>query len=74
MKKPRSGNDSIEASDQLSTPHLLGIQDLSAADIELIFLTADGFKEVLGRPIKKVPTLATSPLPIYSSKAAPVHA
>jgi aspartate carbamoyltransferase catalytic subunit len=44
-------------SDQLSTDHLLGIQDLSAADIELIFRTADGFKEVLARPIKKVPSL-----------------
>ena len=44
-------------SDQLSTDHLLGIQDLSAADIELVFRTADGFKEVLNRPIKKVPSL-----------------
>jgi aspartate carbamoyltransferase catalytic subunit len=45
------------ASDQLSTDHLLGIADLSAADIELIFRTADGFKEVLDRPMKKVPSL-----------------
>lgn len=44
-------------SDQLSTEHLLGIQALSAEDIELIFRTADGFKEVLNRPIKKVPSL-----------------
>lgn len=44
-------------SDHLSTEHLLGIKDLSAGDIELIFRTADGFKEVLGRPIKKVPSL-----------------
>lgn len=44
-------------SDQLSTEHLLGIGDLSAADIELIFRTADGFKEVINRPIKKVPSL-----------------
>ena len=44
-------------SEQLSTDHLLGIQDLSAEDIELIFRTADGFKEVLARPIKKVPSL-----------------
>jgi aspartate carbamoyltransferase catalytic subunit len=44
-------------SDQLSSEHLLGISDLSAADIELIFRTADGFKEVLNRPIKKVPSL-----------------
>ena len=43
--------------EQLSTDHLLGIQDLSAEDIELIFRTADGFKEVLARPIKKVPSL-----------------
>jgi aspartate carbamoyltransferase catalytic subunit len=41
----------------LSTPHLLGIKDLTAEDIELVFRTADGFKEVLNRPIKKVPSL-----------------
>lgn len=44
-------------SEQLSVEHLLGIKDLSSADIELIFRTADGFKEVLNRPIKKVPSL-----------------
>lgn len=44
-------------SEALSTRHLLGIDDLSAADIELIFRTADGFKEVLNRPMKKVPSL-----------------
>ncbi len=42
---------------QLSVRHLLGIKDLSRQDIELIFETADGFKEVLNRPIKKVPSL-----------------
>jgi aspartate carbamoyltransferase catalytic subunit len=41
----------------LSTRHLLGIKDLSAADIQLIFETADNFKTVLNRPIKKVPSL-----------------
>ncbi|MEO8587872.1 MAG: aspartate carbamoyltransferase, partial [Flavobacteriales bacterium] len=44
-------------SDQLSTEHLLGIQDLTPEDIALIFRTADGFKEVLNRPIKRVPSL-----------------
>ena len=44
-------------SDQLSVEHLLGIQDLTASDIELIFRTTDGFKEVLNRPIKRVPSL-----------------
>ena len=44
-------------SDQLSVEHLLGIKDLTKEDIELIFRTADGFKEVLNRPIKKVPSL-----------------
>ena len=44
-------------SDQLSTKHLLGIGELTPEDIELIFRTADGFKEVLSRPIKKVPSL-----------------
>ncbi|MBL7767219.1 MAG: aspartate carbamoyltransferase catalytic subunit [Chitinophagaceae bacterium] len=41
----------------LSSKHLLGIKDLTAKDIELIFSTADHFKEVLRRPIKKVPSL-----------------
>ncbi len=42
---------------QLSTNHILGIKDLSLPDIELIFSTADNFKEVINRPIKKVPSL-----------------
>src|SRR6202142_1639225 len=42
---------------KLSTPHLLGIKDLTASDIELIFKTADNFKDVINRPIKKVPSL-----------------
>lgn len=42
---------------QLGTDHLLGIKDLSADDIHLIFETADEFKEVINRPIKKVPSL-----------------
>jgi len=41
----------------LSTRHLLGIKDLIPADIQLIFETADNFKSVLNRPIKKVPSL-----------------
>jgi aspartate carbamoyltransferase catalytic subunit len=41
----------------LSTRHLLGIKDLRAEDIELIFRTADNFKDVINRPIKKVPSL-----------------
>lgn len=41
----------------LSTKHLLGIKDLTKKDIELIFETADTFKDVLNRPIKKVPSL-----------------
>ncbi|MFN8436609.1 MAG: aspartate carbamoyltransferase catalytic subunit [Cytophagales bacterium] len=42
---------------QLSVKHLLGIKDLTKEDIELIFETADNFKDVLNRPIKKVPSL-----------------
>jgi aspartate carbamoyltransferase catalytic subunit len=42
---------------QLGTRHLLGIRDLSPADIETILDTAVSFKEVLQRPIKKVPSL-----------------
>ena len=39
---------------KLSTPHLLGIKDLQSQDIRLILDTAQQFKEVLQRPIKKV--------------------
>ncbi len=42
---------------QLSVRHLLGIKDLTFEDIQLIFETADNFKEVINRPIKKVPSL-----------------
>jgi aspartate carbamoyltransferase catalytic subunit len=42
---------------QLSVKHLLGIKYLTKEDLELIFETTDRFKEVLSRPIKKVPTL-----------------
>ena len=42
---------------RLSVNHLLGIKELSKEDIELIFSTADNFKEVINRPIKKVPSL-----------------
>jgi aspartate carbamoyltransferase catalytic subunit len=42
---------------QLSTKHLLGIKDLQLRDIDLILSTATQFKEVLQRPIKKVPSL-----------------
>jgi aspartate carbamoyltransferase catalytic subunit len=43
--------------DNLSVEHLTGIKDLTRHDIELIFKTADSFKEVINRPIKKVPSL-----------------
>lgn len=42
---------------ELSVNHLLGIKYLNQKDIELIFETADHFKEVINRPIKKVPSL-----------------
>jgi aspartate carbamoyltransferase catalytic subunit len=42
---------------KLSQKHLLGIKDLTSEDIELIFETADNFKEVINRPVKKVPSL-----------------
>lgn len=41
----------------LSTKHLLGIRDLTKEDISLILQTAEQFKEVLQRPVKKVPSL-----------------
>lgn len=45
------------AKKSLSTKHLLGIQYINDDDINLIFETADEFKEVINRPIKKVPSL-----------------
>jgi aspartate carbamoyltransferase catalytic subunit len=41
----------------LSTRHLLGIKNLTQQDISLILQTAQQFKDVLQRPIKKVPSL-----------------
>jgi aspartate carbamoyltransferase catalytic subunit len=41
----------------LSVDHLTGIRDLTKEDIELIFKTTDSFKQVINRPIKKVPSL-----------------
>lgn len=43
--------------DSLSVEHLTGIKDLTKNDIDIIFKTADAFKEVINRPIKKVPSL-----------------
>ena len=43
--------------DNLSVDHLLGIKYLNQRDLDLIFETADNFKEVINRPIKKVPSL-----------------
>ena len=59
---------------QLSVNHLLGIKYLTAEDIELIFTTADQFKEVINRPIKKVPSQGISLLPICFLRIVPVHA
>jgi aspartate carbamoyltransferase catalytic subunit len=42
---------------ELSVNHLLGIKNITKNDIDLIFETADHFKEVINRPIKKVPSL-----------------
>ena len=42
---------------KLSTKHLLGIKDITTEDINLILSTAESFKEVINRPIKKVPSL-----------------
>jgi aspartate carbamoyltransferase catalytic subunit len=41
----------------LSTRHLIGIKNITADDIQLIFETADNFKDLINRPIKKVPSL-----------------
>ncbi len=41
----------------LSVSNLIGIQELNQADLKLIFDTTDNFKEVISRPVKKVPSL-----------------
>lgn len=46
-----------ELAQRLSSKHLLGIKDLTTQDINLILETADTFKDVINRPIKKVPSL-----------------
>ena len=47
----------VSQSERFKRKDLLGIEDLSKQEIELILNTADAFKEVLTRDIKKVPTL-----------------
>jgi len=42
---------------QFSQKHLLGIKEISTEDIQLVFETADNFKSIINRPIKKVPSL-----------------
>ena len=42
---------------RISTEHLLGIKDLTVGDISLIFQVADNFKDIINRPLKKVPSL-----------------
>ncbi|HQO90221.1 MAG TPA: aspartate carbamoyltransferase catalytic subunit [Chitinophagales bacterium] len=42
---------------QLSSRHVIGIEHLTVDDIQLILKTATQFKEIINRPIKKVPTL-----------------
>ena len=42
---------------KLTVPHLLGIKYLQIEDLKLIFKTASQFKEIINRPIKKVPSL-----------------
>ncbi len=42
---------------KFSQKHLLGIKDLTPADIQLVFETADNFKQIINRPLKKVPSL-----------------
>lgn len=44
-------------SEQFSQPHLLGLKDVTAADIQMVIDTALSMKEIFNRPVKKVPTL-----------------
>ena len=57
---------------KLSVSHLLGIKHLNLEDINLIFNTADHFKEVINRPIvKKYLPYEILPLPIFFLKTVP---
>ncbi len=53
MHKSTNGNKMST----FSKKHLLGIKDITSDDIELVFETADNFKAIINRPIKKVPSL-----------------
>lgn len=53
----RQINNTTTHMSELSVNHLLGIKYIKKEDIDLIFETADHFKEVINRPIKKVPSL-----------------
>ena len=59
---------------ELSVNHLLGIKYITEEDIQLIFETADHFKEVINRPIKKVPSLRDITIANLFSRIAPVPA
>jgi aspartate carbamoyltransferase catalytic subunit len=58
---------------KFSQRHLLGIKDISKEDIELVFETADNFKAIINRPIKKFHRCVILPLPIFSSKTPHVR-
>ena len=55
----------------LSKPNLLGIRGMAKSDIDLIHATAREFKDVLNRPIKKVPSLRDLTVAICSSRIPP---
>ena len=57
----------------LSVDHLLGIKYLKEDDLHLIFETADHFKEVINRPIKKVPSLRDVTIANLFLKILPVQ-
>ena len=58
----------------LSVKHLLGIKELSVSDMEQIFITADSFKQVLQRQIRKVPTLRDTTVANIFLRTPPVPA
>ena len=71
--KEHEGEDKIvlytkKAMNSLSVEHLIGIRDLNKEDLDLIFKTADSFKQVINRPIKKVPSLRDITIANLSSK------
>ena len=71
MERTRSFYTHRKIMDRLSTEHLLGIKTLTTGDIALIMQVADNFKELINRPLKKVPSLRDVTVATFFLKIPP---